>query len=154
VNRAMTDTPDLYALLKLVTFENASHLTNDVVLCNHCGSLLHGPEEGVFWEKEAARHRCEGMYKVALAAALDRTESNTRPTQSYAYIGKGGKPRQARDMEDEIDALGAELKQLREALGDANELAHGVSVSDNRTMAMWGHRVGVGIRVALAGVKP
>ena len=44
------------------------------------------------------------------------TESNTRPTQSYLYIGKDGKPRQARDMEDEIDALRAEVKRLRGAL--------------------------------------
>ena len=45
-----------------------------------------------------------------------------RSSQSYTYIGEDGKPRQARDMEDEIDALRAALKKGVRVLDRIEEL--------------------------------
>jgi len=54
---------------------------------------------------------------------------------------------------EQVDAViteqAAEIARLREALGDAIELAHGVSFSDSPIMASWGQRVEVKARAAL-----
>ena len=48
------------------TFKNASHETDDVVLCLFCGETLHAPEDDVFWE-DTAGHECEDMFVAKIA---------------------------------------------------------------------------------------
>lgn len=53
----------------------------------------------------------------ALCAELDEAKAEIKRrhnAQSYTYIGKDGKSVQARDLEDERDALKAEIERLRE----------------------------------------
>lgn len=52
----------------------------------------------------------------ALCAELDEAKAEIKRrhnAQSYTYIGKDGKSVQARDLEDERDALKAEIERLR-----------------------------------------
>lgn len=49
-----------------------------------------------------------------IIAALEAERDALRAAQSYTYIGKGGKPVLARDLEDENEALKSKVKALRE----------------------------------------
>jgi len=65
-----TNTPDLTATeaverLPIRTFQNAHPETDDVVMCHYCGSLLHSPENDVFWD-DNLNHHCKDMLIVEI----------------------------------------------------------------------------------------
>jgi len=52
--------------MRLVTFEDATPETHDVVLCAACGQILHSEEDDVFW-KDNQNHACKPMLKAEIA---------------------------------------------------------------------------------------
>ena len=112
------------------------------------------PEDGPFWfvyfagkpygkcgehvSPESAKLACQRDYETRILSALEpsATEAALRAqladwqaAQGYRYIGKDGKPVLARDLEDQRNALRAQVEALTEALR-VNGLRAGFSHAD------------------------
>lgn len=58
--------------------------------------------------------------------SLQRENETLRRAQSYTYIGRDGKSVLARDLEDRAEAAEAEVKLIREAVGELLDQAEHV----------------------------
>lgn len=70
----------------LKTFQNATPETDDVVLCDACGSVLHSEEDGVFWGDNAS-HFC-GPMKDDVIAQLTSQLAVARKPVTFAETDK------------------------------------------------------------------